>query len=180
MFTRMKVLAALSIAALVLAGGMAWAQGPGSGPQGPGPGIGPGGPGGGPGLFAQAGRHGRMGRHGFFGPRLIRALDLSEEQIKQAREIRENTRRQVQPLAEEQRALRQELRTALEGEAPSSEAVGSIVISLHQNRQQVRDLHQQALTDFEAILTPEQLERFQQFRERRQDRRFGPRHRGNR
>lgn len=178
MFTGMKVLAVFSIAALTLAGGMAWAQSPGNGPQGPAPGIGPGGPGGGFGLFAEAGRHGRMGRRAFFGRHLIRALDLSEEQIEQARQIRESTREEVQPLAEASRALRQELRTALESESPSAEAVGSIVISLHQNRQQVHDLHQQALTDFEAILTPEQLERFQELKERRQERRFGPRGRG--
>ncbi|HSR66329.1 MAG TPA: Spy/CpxP family protein refolding chaperone [Acidobacteriota bacterium] len=168
MSSRHRMVAILSLA-LLLAGGWAWAQGPGNGPQGPGIG-----PGGGGGFFAEGGpQMGRARHRAHHLGRLIRALDLSEEQQEQARAIREQARDQSQAVREEQRALRDELRTALDGESPSAEAVGAIVISLHQNRRQLRAIREQAWTDFQALLTPEQLERFEQFRENRRDR--GPR-----
>lgn len=166
MSSKHKMIVLLSLAVL-LAGGWAWAQGPGNGPQGPGPGIGPGG---GAGLFAEEGpQMGPRHRRQHLG-RLIRALDLSDEQQEQARQIREQAREQGQSIREEQRALREELRTALDGESPSAEAVGAIVISLHQNRQQLRAIGEQAWTDFQALLTPEQMEQLEQFREMRRER----------
>ena len=100
-------------------------------------------------------------------PRLAFFLDLTEAQVAQAQGIFEAAQAEIQPLREAQRALLEQLRAALEPAEPDPAAVGALVIDLHANREAIRAVLEGAIDDFEAILTPEQLERFEILREAR-------------
>lgn len=176
-------MAAVAVAALLAALPLvAQPQGPGGGPgAGFGPGHGFAGPGhhaGGPGRHG--GGHGFLAGRGF--ERLARFLVLSEEQRAQAQAIHQATREQAQPIFEESRSLRGELHALLDQPAPSATAVGEKVLALDAHRDQLRQLHENARARFEALLTPEQLEKLEDLHERRGERRerrggrgFGPR-----
>lgn len=160
------VVAAVAVAALLAAVPLvAQPQGPGGGP---GAGSGPG-----HGFAGGHGHHG--GGHGFLAgrgfERLARLLDLTEEQRVQARAIHQATREQAQPIFEASRTLRGELRELLDQEAPNPTAVGETVLALHANRDELRRLHEDARARFEALLTPEQLEKLTDLEEHRRDRR---------
>lgn len=139
-------------------------QGPGFGPrlgQGPCRGDGPGPRGG-----------------SFASDRLVRALDLSEAQVEQAKAIHEDLRAEMQPLHEEGMALRADLRDLLDAEARDAEAVGAATLALDEHRERARALKDEAKADFRAILTPEQLERWDALQEMRGQGRRGMRHHG--
>lgn len=102
---------------------------------------------------------------------LDRVLDLSDEQSAQLDVLIEDNRAAVEPLREEIRALREELRTALDQEQPSAEEVGNLLIASHQAKQQIAAARESLTQAFEALLTPEQLEILEEFRERKEDRR---------
>ena len=104
-------------------------------------------------------------------------LDLSDEQIEASRAIRESVRAEMEPLRDERRALREQLKTALEDENPDAAAVGQMVIEIHGLRGQTRTILENAEGQFSALLTAEQLEKWENFKELRSSRR-GPRHRG--
>lgn len=115
------------------------------------------------------GGHGHLGGHGAH--RLGRHLDLTEEQRTQARAIHEAARDQVRPIMEESRTLRGELRELLDQPSPDAAAVGEKTIAIHANRSEVRAVFEDAQAQFEAILTPAQLEKLRDLETRREDRR---------
>lgn len=87
-------------------------------------------------------------------------LDLSEEQsakwqetIDQHIQSREATRKQI---AE----LRQEFNRLAETESPDLERLGEIALTLHREARDTQPDRQLLLTELKAILTPEQLEKF--------------------
>jgi Spy/CpxP family protein refolding chaperone len=176
---RLHVTLTLALAALVLVPALALA---GPGPSGPG--------------RSGAGRDGGLGLgEGVFGPgpfaagaagegpggglpplhRLAFFLDLTADQVTQAQAIFDAAQAEIEPLREAQRPLFEQLRAALDAAEPDPAAVGALVIDLHANRQAIHAVLEGALDEFEAILTPEQLERFEVLRDAR--RAFGPRHR---
>ena len=135
-------------------------------------GFGPG-PGDGPGFH-----HGPSGHHGgpgFLGGRgahrLARHLDLTEQQRTEARAIHEAARDRVQPIMEESRALRAELHELLDQPSPDATAIGEKAIAIHANRAEVRAVFEDAKAQFEALLTPAQLEKLRELEERRGERR---------
>ena len=153
--THRKTIALVALALLTLLPLAALAE-PGWGRRGGGPG-GPGGP----------------GRHLFPPPGY---LDLTEEQIEAAQAIRETVRDRMEGVREEVRALREQLRAALDSETPDATEVGQLAIALDAHRQAVRAVFEAAEADFAALLTAEQLEKWENFKELRGHRR-GPRHR---
>lgn len=135
----------------------------------------------GPGGHSPGG-HGPLGSLDF----LARFLELTDEQREQAQTLRDGLREDGRALREESRTLREDLRTELDAEAPDPTRVGVLTLALHGQREEMRALAEQALADFEALLTSEQLadfqplretvkERRQERRERRQERRSGRR-----
>lgn len=153
----------IALAALLALPVLALAQPPAGAGAGDGPGFGPrgarhlrGGPG-----------HGPFYHLGF----VADFLDLTEEQREQARSLREGLRESHRALRDESRALRQELRTELDAAAPDTNRIGGLTLALHQQRRQGRALAEQALADFEALLTADQLEPFQQLKQTLQERR---------
>lgn len=101
---------------------------------------------------------------GFFPVRALRrVLDLSEEQLEQLQALLEDLHTTIQPLGEERRLAHDQLEALLESEAPNAEEVGAVVIAIHEINQQIEQAKQDFASSFEAILTPEQLEKLQQF-----------------
>lgn len=124
------------------------AQPPGmAAPEGAfGPG-GPGAPGDGPGKFLL--------------PRIAEYLDLTDAQIAQAKALLEEMKADGEPLREEAQAVREELQSLLEGDSPDPAAVGTRVIRLHELADEGRALREAFEESFAAILTADQLERWE-------------------
>jgi len=158
--THRKTITLIALALLTLLPLAALAQpGQGRGPGGPGGRGGPGGPGG-------------PGRHMFPPPGY---LDLTEDQIEASQAIRETVRAELDGTRETGRALREQLHAALEGDNPDATAIGQLAIDLHALRTQTRSVLEDAESQFAALLTAEQLEKWENFKELRANRR-GPRH----
>lgn len=117
--------------------------------------------------------HGRGGREHGFGRILPPAsyLDLTADQKAAVDKLRDETKAKVQPLFESQRSKRQELRGLLDGATPDPTAVGNLTIAMHETTQQIKSALDAARVSFEALLTPEQKTKYDNFRELRQDRR---------
>lgn len=117
---------------------------------------------------AQPGRmHGRRGFGGHLDPdRLADYLSLTEAQKTQVQQLREKTKATVEPLFQEHRQLREAVRTALENDADAA-TVGKAVIAAHEHREKMRAVREQHEAELEALLTPEQLARWQALKDAR-------------
>ena len=102
---------------------------------------------------------------------LARHLDLTDAQIEETRALVEAFRTEVQPLHDELRVNHQELRALLDTESPDATAVGLLVLETDAARDQLRARREILVSDFAALLTTEQLERFEALQERWQARR---------
>ena len=99
-------------------------------------------------------------------PRLLaRYLRLTPEQVQQQRQLVQALRADVEPLREQRKALREDLREALEGGSPDACAVGAIVVDLSELRGQIRGELEEFDDAFSDILTPEQLARYEALKE---------------
>lgn len=123
-----------------------------------------------PGQF----RHDRDERRGHRGERLTQELGLSDSQQAAAKQLHEQLRETMKPLHEEQRALHEQVETALEQGADAA-TVGNLVITAHQKRQAMRAAREEYEADFAALLTPEQLAKYETLKEKRESFR-GKRH----
>lgn len=143
--TKTRIFTLLTVAFCLVAGlaVSALAQGPGRGHGGP-PGV-----------------EGHRGHRAPSVERLARFLELTDEQIEAAKAIRKATAAQVEPVREAQKALHEELRSLLDADSPDATAIGEVAIELHQGREQIHALREQAKADFEALLTAEQLEKLE-------------------
>jgi Spy/CpxP family protein refolding chaperone len=151
--TTKRTMTMLATTTLVLVmASAASAQGPGAraGQQGPQRGLG------GPGQDQQ---------------RLIEFLELDETQAEQWRAAHERSREQMQPLFEEMGRLRQELREALESDAADPTFVGELVLEQHDLRGQLKAQREALEAELAQILTQEQRDRWEAFKEARRERR---------
>lgn len=99
-------------------------------------------------------------------PRALAAfLNLTPEQVEAARALREDLRAELEPLRETGRALREALRAALEAENPDPATVGAAAIALQEHRGQIRAELEEFEAAFKALLSSEQLERYEILRE---------------
>ena len=99
-------------------------------------------------------------------PRLLaRYLRLTPEQVQQQRQLVQALRADVEPLREQRRPCARSLRAALEGGSPDACAVGAIVVDLSELRGQIRGELEEFDDAFSAILTPEQLARYEALKE---------------
>ena len=123
---------------------------------------------------AEPGRMHGHGRRGFGGPmdvdRLASYLSLTEAQKTQVEQLREKTRESIEPLFAEHRQLREQVRSLLDSNADAT-AVGKAVIAAHQHGEKIRAAHEQHEAELEALLTPEQRERWSALKEARKERR---------
>lgn len=102
---------------------------------------------------------------------LARFLELTDQQIEQARALHESAGSQTQPIREELRATRGELKELLDTESPDPTRVGQLVLEGRDLRGELRQAREALFEDFRAILTPEQLEKLETLKEAREARR---------
>lgn len=98
-------------------------------------------------------------------------LDLSEEQMQAVHELVEGLRNELEPLHEQSQNLRQQLNDALESESPNATTIGQTMLDLRALREQTRQIFPSYEERFARLLTPEQLTKWQAFRELRELRR---------
>lgn len=115
------------------------------------------------------GRHGRMHRRGGFG-RHLEALNLTEEQKAQLKQMHEQQREALRPLMEQRRGLRQQIREALDAGADATR-IGQLEIQAHKIDQQLKAEHEKRRTAFLSILTPEQKAQWEKLQQEREQRR---------
>ena len=122
------------------------------------------------------GGRGRRGREGHFGRRggegrIFKQLDLTDAQKAQMKQIREDSREQIRPLAEQIRAKRQEIRQAREGgtvnEALVTQKLTEIAPLEAKLIAERARVHEQML----SVLTAEQRSKLEQMREQFKSRR---------
>ena len=133
-----------------------------------------------PAVLAQAtddgGRKGRRDHSGHFGRRggegrMFKNLDLTDAQKAQIKQIHENSRAEIRPIAEQVRAKRQEIRQAREGgtvnEALVTQKLTEIAPLEAKLIAERARVHEQML----SVLTPEQRTKLEQMREQFKSRR---------
>lgn len=96
---------------------------------------------------------------------LARFLQLNEQQAQQTRAIFEAFRDAAEPLREQVPPLRESLSSLLDADNPAAAAVGEIVIDIDSLHDQIEEAREVADAEFEALLTGEQRDRWQQFQD---------------
>jgi Spy/CpxP family protein refolding chaperone len=95
-------------------------------------------------------------------PRAIaKYLKLTEVQVAQTKDLREDLRDAVEPLRAQIEPIRDRIRTALDAASPDALAVGTLVVQADGVHDQIRDLQEDFEEDFEALLTADQLAKWQ-------------------
>ncbi len=112
---------------------------------------------------------GRGARRGSALPpdRALKRLGLTEEQMAEVRKLRESHRAAMSSLREKGAGIRTQLREQLEMEESPAAKVGELVIEGRDVRQQIRKARESARESFSAVLTEEQREKIEKFRDRR-------------
>lgn len=99
-------------------------------------------------------------------------LDLSAAQIAQAQSLRDTLRDTVEPLREQLKANRDQIRDAVE--AGNAAQAGGLLVANHAIHQQIKAAHDTFSTSFAAVLSAEQKAKwavYQEIVELRRDRR---------
>lgn len=96
--------------------------------------------------------------------RLRRFLALTDAQVNDIVALQKKHRQAAFPLRQELRARNQELRNALDTSEPNPNVVGQLVIARQGVTKQLRTLRIKLRDDISAVLTPEQKQKFEQFK----------------
>ena len=117
----------------------------------------------GPGFRHRMGRHGDMAEHH---EHVAKTLGLSEEQRAAAKKIHEEVAAKAEPLQEQIHQQWKEIHEMLDSGSADATAIGQRMISAHATRQELKTLHEEAMSKFSALLNAEQLEKFKKLHER--------------
>jgi len=116
-------------------------------------------------AFAQMhGHHGMAGAAGMdkMVEHLATALNLTDAQKAQAKQIHEQVKAKMTPLLAQSRQQHQELEALLNGVNPDPTEIGRKTIAAHALRAQIKAVHEDAMTRFKTLLTPEQKTKLDQ------------------
>ncbi len=94
---------------------------------------------------------------------IARVVQLTPDQLNAARGIYDELRQTVEPLREQIPPLRDALEALLDTANPVAADVGQTVIDIDALHDQIEDARTAADDEFEALLTTEQLARYQAF-----------------
>lgn len=95
-------------------------------------------------------------------PRLLaRYLRLTPEQVTTAQTLFKELEATVKPLREARKGLREAFYDELEEASPNACDVGAAAIALHENGEKIKDAIEVFDQKFSAILTPEQLAKYE-------------------
>ena len=127
----------------------------------------------------RAGEGRLVGRFGH-GEAISRLLVLDSAQSAKAAELVARLRSDIAPIRDSRRTLRERLRTELDAPNPNAEAIGRLILDRHSNRGAIRSALERFDQDLSAMLRPEQLARYQEWKDRRAARRTERREHGRR
>jgi Spy/CpxP family protein refolding chaperone len=96
---------------------------------------------------------------------LARYLRLTAAQIEQQKVLVQELRAEVKPLRESLAPLQEDLAEALAAASPDACAVGALVVDVDEVRDDIRAAYEDYDEAFSAILTPEQLARYEALKE---------------
>ncbi len=94
---------------------------------------------------------------------LAHYLQLTPDQITAWQQIEKDTAAAVKPLAQNERDLQKQVKTALEAPNPDPLAVGKLVVSADALREQIKGLRDAAKSKRLALLTADQKTKFDAF-----------------
>jgi Spy/CpxP family protein refolding chaperone len=106
-----------------------------------------------------AGNGKMMQHHAAF---LAKTLSLTADQQTAAKKLHEDLAAKAQPLMAQHRQQMQEIHALLDGGSADAADIGQKTIDAHATGQQLKALHDDFTTKFSALLTPDQLTKFQQ------------------
>jgi protein CpxP len=121
-----------------------------------------------------AGRGEGFGRgrgHGRHGGDFMRSLNLTDDQKAQLKSMREQQHEALKPVFEQERALRDQIRQALDSGNADAARVGQLEIQAHKLRQQIRAEREKGMAAFVGVLTPEQKAQWEKMKQEREQRR---------
>jgi Spy/CpxP family protein refolding chaperone len=95
---------------------------------------------------------------------LKRQLSLSDDQVKQLRDLRRQQAEQLKPQREQVQSAAEQLRTLMKGDNPDPTAVGRQMVELKRMRQSLTQARSSYNEKAKAILTPEQQTKLEQLR----------------
>ena len=117
-------------------------------------------------FAAEAQRPGRDPGELLHNPRaLARYLKLTPEQITAAQKLQADLKAVVEPLRQAQKTLRETLRTDLNAASPNPCTVGQDLLALRANEERIKDALEEFDRKFSALLTPEQLAKYEALKE---------------
>lgn len=96
---------------------------------------------------------------------LSRYLKLTPEQNATFKTLREELQADLKPLQEQVPPLREQLKTQLDAASPDACAAGETTVALDAVRDDIRAAYEGFDEAFSAILTPEQLARYEHLKE---------------
>ncbi len=105
-------------------------------------------------------QHARMTQH--HAAFLAKALNLTADQQAAAKKLHEDLAAKAQPLVAQLRQQKQEIHALLDGGSADAADIGQKTIDAHATGQQLKALHDDFTAKFSALLTPDQLTKFQQ------------------
>jgi Spy/CpxP family protein refolding chaperone len=99
-------------------------------------------------------------------PRLLaRYLKLTPDQAKTLQQLAQDLQRTVKPLVEAGKPLRETFYNDLEAANPNPCTIGQDALALHENREKIQAAYEEFDRKLSAILTPEQLARYEALKE---------------
>lgn len=96
---------------------------------------------------------------------LARYLKLTPAQIETTKQLLQELHATTKPLHEQQKPLHDQLRTQLDAAGPDACAIGSTLLQIEGLRDQIREAREDFDEAFSAILTPEQLAKYEALKE---------------
>jgi Spy/CpxP family protein refolding chaperone len=115
---------------------------------------------------AQQGRGPRDPREILRNPRaLARYLQLTPAQVAAAQKLQADLKAEVEPLRENGKQLRDALKAELDATSPNACKVGDALLAVRANEQKIKDALEEFDQKFSALLTPEQLARYEALKE---------------
>jgi Spy/CpxP family protein refolding chaperone len=96
---------------------------------------------------------------------ISKALDLTDAQKAAAKKIHEEIAAKAEPLMEQRHKLMEEVHALLEGANPDATEIGQKMIASHAVGEQLKALHEEAMTKFSTVLNADQLEKLKKMHE---------------
>jgi len=122
------------------------------------------------GRCACSDREGGWKGHGFRGHRLVKALDLSNEQTEQVKAIFRKHRDEIAPLRKEMVSERRELRNLILSDKPDETVIREQAKKIAATSGDLAVRRAKVFQEVRTVLTPEQIQKFRALQEKRDGR----------